>query len=178
MTVPTTEAERKNLNTKASKALSLIPGIGTYRNAKRRKELAIRMAGGQGYEKPVSEIVGATTNKVLPILLGTAVGYMKDKDEGAWKGALIGAGATGVLDLIGMLTAAITKRRNKAEQQTYEQSKDTTIANYLLPGFAAYNYWKNVGYMQGEANNDKQRAEAEETLKRLDDAEKSTGEQA
>lgn len=160
----TDESEVKELNQKGNKWLSMIPGIAAYRTMKRRKELASRLGGGEGYEKPISEQLGSITSGILPLLLatagGAAIGHATGDDRGALKGTMIGTatglGATTLAKLVAMAAAGIKARRTEDQQKQYEQG--SVLANYLLPGAAEYNALKSFGYTQGEATKHRENA--------------------
>lgn len=107
-------------------------GIGALVDNKKDKAKAALPAGGKVEE--------ALNNGSL----GTATGW----------GAALGAGAGFGLSLlgegIGALSALISRRRTEKEQTKYETSGGRTAMNYLLPGAATYNKYKNIGYLQGE----------------------------
>jgi hypothetical protein len=160
----TDEAEVKKLNQEGNKWLSMLPGVAPYRNMKRRKELASRLGGGEGYEKPISEQLGSITSGILPLLLttagGAAIGHATGSEGGALKGTMIGAatglGATTLAKLVSVIAAGIKARRTEDQQKQYEQG--SVLANYLLPGAAEYNALKSFGYSQGEATKHRENA--------------------
>jgi hypothetical protein len=69
---------------------------------------------------------------------------------GATIGAVGGFGLSMLGEGVGALAALIGRRRTEKEQTKYETSGGRTAMNYLLPGAATYNQYKNIGYLQGE----------------------------
>lgn len=65
--------------------------------------------------------------------------------HGAYIGAMAGIFAPNV---IGALLAAFKRKRTQAEQKEYEE--EGTLGNYLIPGAAVYNNWKNLGFLMGD----------------------------
>lgn len=80
---------------------------------------------------------GAATGAALP---PPSSGMLKD--VGAVGRAKLGAGAVGVANLIGMIAAAITRRRTLKEQMEHDEK--SVLWDYI-PGVAAYNQTKRIG---------------------------------
>lgn len=165
---PMTEEQREDMNQNDHWAKSIIPGVAGYKIQRRRRAIAKELGGGMGLEKPLSEQIGPLTSSIISVLLGAAGGgvigaNIDDVDkvggtlEGTMMGAAAGLGAVGVSHLVGTIAAAIRKRRTKQEQQEYETDTGATVANYLVPGLTTYNSYKNLGYMQGEYEEQKAR---------------------
>ena len=90
-------------------------------------------------------MLGGTAGGVGGGVIGGALGG----GEGAALGAGIGAGVGMVAPhLVGALAALIAKKRTIEEQKAYEETG--AAANYLLPGAAVYNNWKNIGFLLGD----------------------------
>lgn len=117
---------------KRSTSKGFIPGVGAYRNMQRRKSLSKEL-GKSSYRKVISELLGPAIRNT--VVLGPA-----------------GLGLTAGENIVGGIGALLTKRRTKADQEKYERSGKAEAANWLLPSAGAYNFFKSLGYLQGEAN--------------------------
>ena len=169
---PTTEADIAEAND--NPGMALIPGVGRSRLVRRWKQQVRDKEGG--YTKGYSQVIGPATSTLALTLLGAGVGALsghiwgKDpetvKDSNGdvvWKpawyegkemrgaeiGAGIGAGAGMLANLLGMFSAAATRRRTAQEHKDYIEN-GSAVADYLVPGRAEYNYWKTVGRMMAE----------------------------
>lgn len=84
---------------------------------------------------------------MLAGLLGGIVAYRKGLRPwgvvgvGALTSAIAGMAANGA----GVGIAGLTKRRTKQEQKDYEKSPWSSAMNYMVPGMAAYNFYKGLG---------------------------------
>ena len=83
-------------------------------------------------------------------VIGDRAKGMSNTQLGAAIGAAGGFGLSMLGEGIGALSALISRRRTEKEQRKYESSGGRTALNYLLPGSGRYNYYKNIGYLQGE----------------------------
>lgn len=136
---PKTRAERDKMNTENTWRSALLPGVAGYRRTARRRSIASELAGGKGYAKPLSESwLAQITNKAIPAAAAAV-------------NPVIGGALAAIPEAIAPLAAMVTKTRSKEEQQAYERSKGSTIANYLIPGVAQYNMWKSMGYGNRDA---------------------------
>lgn len=135
-------------------AAAWIPGVGASRQVQRlRNQLTADDGSSHRYWSTVN---GQFTGNILPAAVGGTVGAIVGRkylgDDGAVIGGLTGAGLSmGAVNLLAALAAASTKRRTKAEQQEAAASGSGVAADYLVPGVAAYNYWKSVGRSIGDA---------------------------
>lgn len=166
LTKAPTAAERKRMLAENNDWSTLVPFVADWRLSRARKSLAAEKGGGKGLAKPVSEGLGpgiaallwtgagAGIGAGIGALAGSKADNEGGKGTGALKGSAIGAGAGFSLSLlgegIGALSALISRRRTEKEQTKYETSGGRTAMNYLLPGAATYNQYKNIGYLQGE----------------------------
>lgn len=167
LTKAPTAAERKRLLAEENTGWSTFaPFVADWRLSRARKSLAAEKGGGKGLAKPISEGLGPGIASLLWTGAGAGIGAgigalagskadnKGGKGTGALKGSAIGAGAGLGLSLlgegIGALSALISRRRTEKEQTKYETSGGRTAMNYLLPGAATYNTYKNIGYLQGE----------------------------
>lgn len=129
-------------------SFGFIPGVGGYRKHKRLKADLTNKKGKRPHYW--SQVIGKNlTSPLISGGLGALAGAaLSDEDYrpvGAWIGAGVGAGITG---LAAALAALIKKRRNKKQHEKYLES--SSIPEYLVPGLAAYNQYKTVGYAEGD----------------------------
>lgn len=129
----------------------LIPGKGVYNYYKRLGHTA----ADQGTYAPVtSEMIGSLTSLLaaggIGAGIGAGAGAVGGGDIGASAigGGAIGLGVGTLAQLLGMGAAASTKGWNKKDMR--EHAKDSTLLNYLVPGYANYNHLKRLGYSQRE----------------------------
>lgn len=113
--------------------------IGAYMDSKKAPEAA---AG--------NEDAGQSENVDSKINVKDALNNVSLKQLGAVAGGAIGLTAGIASKGIGALAALISRRRTRRKQEQYELSGASTAANWLLPGAADYNYYKNIGYLEGE----------------------------
>lgn len=115
--------------------------IGAYMDSKKAPEAA---AGNEDVatDTKQSESVADKAKELISNL--------SNKQIGALAGGAIGLTAGIASKGIGALAALISGRRTRRKQEQYELSGASTAANWLLPGAADYNYYKNIGYLEGE----------------------------
>ena len=113
---------------------SWAPGVGSYRAM---RKLLDTVGDDRARSRLLSEGAGAFTSALIPVGLGAAAGYGLGGKAGAGLGAAVTAGATGVLNTLITLIATARKRRTQAEQEAADK-KDSMVANWLVPGLAAY----------------------------------------
>ena len=160
---PATEEAEKEWDKTPGK--NWIPGVGTYRLARRQRRQLVDDKGDAPHA--ISQSFGPFTSTLAALLAGGAVGGTVGAGIGAGvngadgavagggAGAAIGAGTLGGLALLanlagGPIAAAITKRRTKEQQKAYANSG--TAKEYLIPGVAPYNAWKSLGRTIGESD--------------------------
>lgn len=112
--------------------------------------------------------IGALTSMALPIGIGALIGSFKGQ-TGAAVGAGIGAGVAGMGHIIGIV-AALLKRRRTLEQHRQTQ-KSNVAKQYLIPGYATYDYYKAVGASQNYATPEQQK---QKDSKQKDDKQKDS----
>lgn len=137
--------------------LSWIPGVGANRYVRQRTGLSKKLGGSKG--KVWSQGIGSITPSLILTALGAIAGNVvsrssgvkkyfaqnnpdiTDKDiqrigtnAGAMAGMTIGVATNPVMALIG----SIRRTRTAQEQAEYQQSTGSQIANYFVPGKAAY----------------------------------------
>lgn len=130
--------------------VDVVPGVSSFRAARRRKRLS-KDLGGSAF-RPWGETFGGLTSAALLLIAGGLVGSQigdtkQQRGRNATKGMLIGGGTALASPVIGALTAAATRTRDRQAQQKYEKSVGRGAANWFLPGFASYNKWKSRGHM-------------------------------
>ena len=146
----------------SSTAMNLVPGVANFNWGKRikshvkreQRDIARdrRHEGSRPVAHAVSEHLGPYTSSAGLVALGTLLGAASrgaDRRGGAITGGLAGLGVAGGMHLMGMLAAAIRRRRTRDEQ--IESDKGSVLAKYLVPGSAAYGYFKRIGRSQGDA---------------------------
>lgn len=125
---------------------SAIPGVGSSRVWRRRRALRKLLKDKPGYfNLPLSELSGALLNPAL-MMAGGALGG----DTGAAIGLGIGGGGS----VLGSLAALLTKRRSLEEQARVENSKTRAVLRHIVPGLAAYDYWKGMGATRNLSGDD------------------------
>ena len=133
--------------------LSWIPGVGANRYVRQRTGLSKKLGGGKG--KVWSQGIGSITPSLMLTALGAIAGNVASRSNsvkkyfpditdkgirrigtnaGAMAGMAIGVAANPVMALIG----SIRRTRTAKEQSEYQQSVGSQIANYFVPGKAAY----------------------------------------
>lgn len=137
---------------------AFIPGVSNYRIGNRIKTQVVRELeqikqdkkneGARPVAHAVAEHLGSGTSMLIPLLAGTGIGAAVGKERGALNGYIAGAGVGTAATLIGAIAAAIKRRRTAQEQ--IEADKGSLLAKYLVPGRAAYDYYKRIGRSQGE----------------------------
>ena len=113
---------------------SYIPGVGAYRLA--RKQLAA-VENDRPRRTLLSEAAGPVTSAIAPAALGAGLGAAFGGQQGAAIGALAGGGASTAAQLIGGLIGMARRRRTDTERGI-EDSKESLLANLLVPGVAGY----------------------------------------
>lgn len=127
-----------------------IPGVAAYRMNRQRRaieKLLKAKRGKNGGNKTLSENLGILTSSIAPMAIGGILGGRKSKfknDKDIEKGVRTGAVLAGGANALGALSTLFTKGRSKEDLDDYYNSgAGATLANYLLPGSAAYNKFKN-----------------------------------
>lgn len=157
---PATEEAEKEWDKTPSK--NWIPGVGTYRLARRQRRQLIDDKGNAPHA--ISQGFGPFTSTLASMLAGAGLGAgvggslaPQLGEPGTWGaatgagvGSLVGGGAGLLANLIGAGTAAFTPRRTKEQQKAYANSG--TLKEYLVPGVASYNAWKSLGRTIGESD--------------------------
>ena len=160
---PATEEAEKEWDKTPGK--NWIPGVGTYRLARRQRRQLVDDKGNAPHA--ISQGFGPFTSTLASLLAGSAAGgligggigaglsgsdgALAGGGAGAGAGAAVGGGAALLANLLGgPLAAAFTKRRTKEQQKAYANSG--TLKEYLVPGVASYNAWKSLGRTIGESD--------------------------
>ena len=136
-----------------SLGLSFIPGVGSYRIAKKRYNNAVKNNADTATANIVGERWGGLTSTLIGALAGAGIGIGAERiitgktpsDDSFVGGALVGASAP---VLAAAALALINRRRTKAEQKEHDQSSN--ISNWLIPGMATYNKFKRMGRIHAE----------------------------
>ena len=112
--------------------------------------------------KQHSEALGSITSKIIPGIMGAAFGgmggaaiahkfnnrttfgfnpatYALSTLGGAGIGAAAGVKAAQLTQKVAGIIGKLRRVRTNKQQEEYQNSKGSTVANYLLPGAAAYN---------------------------------------
>lgn len=118
----------------------LIPGLGSYRNLKRRR-LLHKLVSKKNKHTAQGLILSELASPALQAGLGTALGAR----VGGGAGALAGFGTMAGANLISALSAAFTKRRSLKDQGRYEDDAHAILKNLLIPGRGVYNAYKGLG---------------------------------
>ena len=143
-----TDAQRELLRQPTN--LSILPGVGSYRDALRDSYVDDKLSGGTNKHRTgLSELLGGATAPLLfggltalaVPAIGALVGGVKDWSDardGASSGFKIGLGAAGLLSAISYLIGKrlAGKRTNEEHRKYLEKS---VLANYIIPGVATYN---------------------------------------
>lgn len=157
---------RKSLNSmnkdKEGEWKSFIPGVGAYRKVKRLANVHKAFGSDSPRKKAIHQMLGPSTQAVLMMLGGGLIGgYVGSKyadrsnpferrDDAAvggfMAGAMAGLGTSGLINLTTALAAAITDTRTDKEQE--EATNQSSIKNYLVPGYGVYDYYKTLGKSQ------------------------------
>lgn len=152
-----TAEEIQNMDDSSSKAL--LPGVGAYRNTRRRKKLHNLLAGDRAPSTSavqLSELIGTPVAALGSAAIGAGIGdYIgksklragspsRDKQLNKYRalGALTGLSAP---LLVAGLVALSTKRRSLDAQSSYENDRYTPVKNMIIPGRGLYNYYKGIG---------------------------------
>ena len=150
-------------NSQKGIGMSFLPGVSSFRRGNRIKTQVMRELAQIEKDKKnkdarpvahaIAEHIGPTTSLLTSAGIGAGLGALlaqskRDIPGVAGGGALAGVGVAGVATLIGMLAAAIKRRRTKQEQ--IDADKGSLLMKYLVPGTAAYDYHKRLGRSQGE----------------------------
>lgn len=159
---PATEEAEKEWDKTPNK--NWIPGVGTYRLARRQRRQLIDDKGNAPHA--ISQSFGPATSILASMLAGGAAGSLlgggvgagvggaggalDGAAGGAGVGAAVGGGAALLATLLGSGAAAFTPRRTKEQQKAYANSG--TLKEYLVPGVASYNAWKSLGRTIGESD--------------------------
>lgn len=140
---------------------SFIPGVGAYRKVKRLANVHKVFGSESPRAKTIHQILGPSTQAVLMMLGGGLLGsYLgskyADKSNpfeqrgaaagGFMAGAMAGLGTAGIINLTTALAAAITETRTDKEQA--EATNQSSIKNYIVPGYGVYDYYKTLGKSQ------------------------------
>lgn len=119
-------------------APAYIPGVGTSRLWRRKRALRSLLKDKPGrFNIPISELTGMFGNMALTTTLGGLLGGK----EGLAAGLGVGAGGLA----LGTLAPLFTKRRSLEDQYGVENSKTRAVLRHLIPGLAAYDYFKGLG---------------------------------
>ena len=153
-------------NSQKGIGMSFLPGVSSFRRGNRMKTQVMRELAQIENDKKnkdarpvahaIAEHIGPTTSFLTSAVLGSGLGALLAKR----KGALAGAGIAGVATLIGMLAAAIKRRRTKQEQ--IDADKGSVLMKYLVPGTGTYDYFKRLGRSQGERDETEQEKKKKE----------------
>lgn len=157
---------KKALKERGNPALSLIPGVGPYRQGVVARAVADE-SGPRGRKQLLHEILGqlggTLAGGVAGAGAGALIGGLADGEEGAGVGALVGGGV-GLLSpvLAAALLAAVKRTRTPKEQSKHD--KESNLAANYLPGVGLYNYYKRLGsgydrYFEGKEKINKNAAE-------------------
>lgn len=137
----------------ATQGNSALPGVGDSRALRRRRALRKLLKDKPGYfNLPLSEASGVATTSLAPVFAGALTG----DETGLNAGAAIGLGG----QALGSLAALFTKRRSLDDQAKVENSKSRALLRHIVPGLAAYDFWKGLGATRNLSGDvDKIRAE-------------------
>ena len=119
---------------------AIIPGLGAYRIAKRRRYLHDLIAKNSPHTS-----AGIQLSENLAPFLQVGAGTALGGSVGGGLGAVAVGGSAAAANAIGLLMAALTKQRSLEDQAKYENDKHTVLKNLLLPGRGIYNKYKGVG---------------------------------
>ena len=124
--------------------LEFLPGVTPYHIARQRRvvENALKKNKNIG-NKTLSEVLGSDTSALGLGAAGAGIGALLGGPAGAAVGGLGGLGAGVLAGGVGALGTLFTKGRDKKDLEEY-YNNDPAMLNYLIPGRAAYNAWKNI----------------------------------
>jgi len=134
----------------------LLPGVAGRRTGQRLalvSEESERMGGERAKRNMLSEQFGPTTSMLTSMGIGAGLGgtagaalggNIGSTVSGAGLGALGGLGVSSAATIAASLAAAIKRRRTMREQADNDKDSNTS-ANLLIPGVAAYDYYKRLG---------------------------------
>jgi outer membrane lipoprotein SlyB len=140
---------------------SFIPGVGAYRKVKRLTNVHKAFGSESPRKKTINQMLGPSTQAVLMMLGGGLIGgyvgskYADKSDPweqrgasagGFMAGAMAGLGTAGLINLTTAVAAAITDTRTDKEQE--DATNQSSIKNYLVPGYGVYDYYKTLGKSQ------------------------------
>lgn len=122
----------------------VIPGVGGWRLAHDRKVVENLLKKDKFTpNRTLSEYLGGLTSSLGAGAVGAGVGGLLGGPAGAAVGGLGGLGVGALASIGGSLATNFTKGRDVKDLEDY-YDKDSTLANYLIPGRADYNTWKNL----------------------------------
>ena len=125
--------------------LSLIPGVGGYRNERRHMYVDNKLSKGKNIHKSrLAEKIGVITSLLPLTLLGGLVGGLTGGGEARerFKRILTGMGAGLGVSLLPSSIAGITgllKDRRTDEEHRKYLDDGPVLSQYFIPGVAAYN---------------------------------------
>ena len=127
--------------------LDFVPGRAAYKLSQQRRAIENKLRKKKKGNKTLSERLGIATSALLPALAGMGIGALankKDRAQGALIGAILGGTVGTAANIGGALATNLTKGRDESDLEEYYNSDTASAANYLIPGVASYNTWKNL----------------------------------
>jgi hypothetical protein len=152
----------------ATTTTGLLPGVSASRVIRRLKRQNRNRAGSS--PRAISTVLAPLIHGAIGLvgggIIGGALGALKPVDRvngmdgmpdksfedhqrnmntvmGAGIGMQVGMLGLGAASLLSAGLAAATPTRTREEQE--EAANESPVADYLIPGYAGYNYWKSMG---------------------------------
>lgn len=123
--------------------VDFLPGGASYHLTRPRRVLENILKENDTGNKTLSERFGTHTSALTTIGLPTALGGVLGGPFGAGLGFMGGLGATAIGNTVGTLGALFNKGRTTEDLKKYYNDR-SAWKNWLIPGYAEYNGWKNL----------------------------------
>ena len=129
-------------------ASEFLPGVASFKLSKQRRVVENKLKNKNNKSnKTLSEELGSYTSGALATLIGALIAGARaskgDRRALSYLGGSAGLVASGSASLLGGLITNFTKGRDKKDLKKY-YNNNSTLYNYLIPGVAEYNRWKNL----------------------------------
>lgn len=146
--------------------LDFIPGVAAYRLARQKRILENILNKKKKTDRSLSEVLGMLTAPLAASVPGALVGTVLGGPVGGAVGGLTTSLGASASQLLGALATNFTKGRTYEDLQK-EYAKEDSWDNYLIPGVAGYNWWKNLMASDRVVDKYENDPEFREEIKRL-----------